>query len=321
MKTIVTLTPNPAIDKSTVVDRILPEHKLRCDTPKFEAGGGGINVSKAIKRLDGESLAIFPSGGPTGIMLEGLLKEEGVTYQTVPIQNWTRENFIVVESSTNGQFRFGLPGPDMTVGEGQACLDALLKVRTKPDYIVASGSLSPGLPLDFFAQVARIAKQLGSRFILDTSGEPLQLAVNEGVYLLKPNLGELSKLAGMESLEMEMVDDVAQEIISKGSCEVMVVSLGPSGALLVTKDGYTHVPAPSVKKKSTVGAGDSMVAGMTWSLAQSKSLQEMVRFGVACGTAATMNSGTELFRKADVDKLYHWICTYSNRYVMNFENR
>lgn len=311
MKSIVTITLNPAIDKSTSADHIVPEHKIRCAKPKFEAGGGGINVSRAIKKLDGDSLAIFPAGGPPGMLLQDILQKEGVKYQAVPVTQWTRENFIVVDSSTNSQYRFGMPGHELTEAEATACLDALRTITPKPAYVVASGSLPPGLSPDFFARIARVAKELGARFVLDTSGEPLKLAANEGVYLLKPNLGELSKLAGVETIETEGVHKYARQIIDKGNCEVVAVSLGPGGAMLITKDLIEHVPAPTVRKRSTVGAGDSMVAGMVLSLALEKSLPEMIRYGVACGTAATMNSGTELCKKSDVEYLYEWICKFS----------
>lgn len=307
MKNIVTITLNPTIDKSTSVDRIVPESKLRCDIPKFEPGGGGINVSRAIKKLGGESLAVFPSGGHTGLLLQDLLKEEGVHCESVSIKHWTRENFIVVESSTNQQFRFGMPGPEMSESEAKACLDLLTKVTPKPEYVVASGSLPPGLPINFYAQIGEVAKSLGAKYILDTSGEPLKLAANEGVYLLKPNLGELSKLAGVNAVEMDGVEKYAKQIIEKGNCEVVVVSLGPGGAMLVTKDLVELVPAPTVRKRSTVGAGDSMVAGMVFSLASGRNLRQMVRYGVASGTAATMNAGTELCKKKDVECLYDWI--------------
>ncbi|MCU0355360.1 MAG: 1-phosphofructokinase family hexose kinase [Cytophagales bacterium] len=310
---IVTLTLNPAIDKSSVIDRLVPEQKLRCAAPKFEAGGGGINVSKAVKRLGEQSLAVFPAGGPIGQLLVELLKHEGVDCQSIATAEWTRENFIVVETTTNAQYRFGMPGPTLTEAEAQACLDAVR--AAKPEWLVASGSLPPGLPDDFYARVARLAKEIGAKLILDTSGEPLRLAANEGVYLLKPNLGELSKMIGVESLAIDDVDEAAQEIIAKGNCEVVVVSLGPNGALLVTKDSYEHIPAPHVHKRSTVGAGDSMVAGMTWSLERGKSLREMVRMGVACGSAATMNPGTELFRLSDVHRLHEWIVNYGTRYA------
>lgn len=307
MKHVVTLTMNPAIDKSATAAHIIAEQKIRCENIKFEPGGGGINVSRAIKKLGDTSLAVFPAGGHSGELLKKLLSDEDIAQAPVSVNEWTRENFIVVDSSTNQQFRFGMPGHTLSEAEADNCLDFLRNLSPKPEFLVASGSLPPGLPSNFFAKVARVAKEIGAKFILDTSGEPLREAANEGVYLLKPNLGELSKLAGVDSLEMDMVDDVAREIIAKGNCEVVVVSLGPAGAMLVTADIVEHILAPPVLKKSTVGAGDSMVAGMVWSLAQEKSHREMIRFGVACGTGATMNTGTELFRKADVEKLYQWI--------------
>lgn len=299
---------NPAIDKSTKVDHIVPDHKLRCEEPKFEPGGGGVNVSRAIKKLGGTSTAVYPSGGHSGKMFEELLREEGVEQHPIAIAARTRENFIVVDATTNQQYRFGMPGPELQEKEWQACLDYLENADPKPDYIVASGSMPAGVPADLMGRVARIAQKIGAKFVLDTSGEALKHGVNEGVYLLKPNLGELSKLAGVESVTGDMVGKLALEIINKGNCEVVVVSLGPGGALLVTKDMMKHIPAPTVHKKSTVGAGDSMVAGMVYSLANAKDLVEMVRMGVACGTAATMNPGTELFKKQDVEKLYQWLC-------------
>jgi 6-phosphofructokinase 2 len=308
MKRIVTLTMNPAIDKSTTVEHIVPDHKLRSDEPKFEPGGGGVNVSRAIRKLGGNSVALYPSGGHSGKMFEDLLREEGVEQHPIKISGRTRENFIVVDKTTSQQYRFGMPGPELSEEEWQTCLDYLENSDPKPDYIVASGSMPQGVPEDMMARVAKIAKKLGARFVLDTSGEALKKGANEGVFLLKPNLGELSKLAGVESVEGDMVGKLARQIINKGNCEVVVVSLGPAGALLVTKEMMKHIPAPTVHKKSTVGAGDSMVAGMVYSLASDKNFVDMARMGVACGTAATMNPGTELFKKEDVDKLYQWLC-------------
>lgn len=303
---IVTLTLNPAVDTSTSVDRFVPEHKLRCDAPRHDAGGGGINVSKAIHRLGGDSLALFTSGGATGLLLQQLVEKEAIRYQIIGTEAWTRENFIVTETQTNHQYRFGMPGPVLTVAETEACLAALRTLRNV-DYVVASGSLPGGVAPDFYAIIAREVKELGARFILDTSGEPLREAANEGVFLLKPNVGELAKMVGVDKLELTDVDDAALDIINRGNCEVVVVSLGPQGAMLITKDGYEHIPAPPVKKLSTVGAGDSMVGGMVYALSKGKSYADMVRKGVACGSAATMNPGTELFKKEDVKRLLAWI--------------
>jgi 6-phosphofructokinase 2 len=317
---IATITLNPAVDKSTTIDKLIPEKKLRCSEMVTEAGGGGINVSKAIKKLGGESHAIFPSGGINGKILEKSLSDFRIPFSALQVDAETRENIVVTETSTNSQFRFVLPGMELNQSFADSMISCLVNLNPAPSIIVASGSLPPGISEDFYATLAKLSKKMNALYIVDTSGHPLQLAAQEGVYLLKPNLSELSKLVGKESLELNEVDDAAMEVVRRGQCKVIVVSLGPAGALLVTKDGYEHVPAPTVKKLSTVGAGDSMVAGMSWMIDQGKSLKEAVRFGVACGTASTMNPGSQLFDVEKVYYLYNWINKFSDKYKLNLDN-
>ncbi|MGK7394799.1 MAG: 1-phosphofructokinase family hexose kinase [Candidatus Cyclobacteriaceae bacterium M3_2C_046] len=307
MDHIVTITLNPALDKSAAVEKLIPDKKLRSSNVRFEPGGGGINVSRALKKLGGKSLAIYTKGGHTGQYFKDLLSEEDIHQFTIDIEDQTRENLMIVETSSDQHYRFGMSGAQLSESEKDKTLDILRNLDPKPAIMVASGSLPPGLPGDFYGELAKIAKEHGAKFILDTSGEALEKGANEGVYLLKPNLGELSRLAGVESVEMDMVEKLARDIIHNGNCEVVVVSLGPGGALLVTEDFKEHIPSPTVHKKSVVGAGDSMVAGLVLSLARGKSLREMVRYGVATGTAATMTAGSELCRKEDADNLYQWI--------------
>lgn len=308
---IVTLTLNPALDKSTSVERMTPEQKLRCEPMQIDAGGGGINVSKGIHRLGGESTAVFPVSGVNGMTLRGLLQQENIATECFDLPGETRENFSVLDASTQLQYRLTFPGMAITEAQADQCIEIIRKLQ--PEILVASGSLPPGLDEHYYGKIATMARDLNCRFVLDTSGAALQAAANVGVYLLKPNLGELSALVGVKELQINQVDDAALEIIQKGMCEVAVISLGAQGALLVTKDGFEHVPAPTVRKKSTVGAGDSMVSGMVWALHGGKSLLEMVQTGVACGSAATMNAGTQLFKQEDAMKLLHWIQTCGKR--------
>lgn len=302
---IVTLTVNPSVDKSTHFSGLVAEQKIRCKEPQFDAGGGGINVSKAISRLRGSSLAVFTSGGPVGEMLKDLVAKEKVDFQTIETETATRENFIAVDDNTNSQYRFGFTGDVLSDSEVEKLLGTISNM--KPKYLVASGSLNEGLSSDFYQKVAEIAKETNSKLIVDTSGEALKKVLETGVYLIKPNVGELAKLVGVERLETEQVDEAAKEIIAKGGAEIVVVSLGPQGAILVTKDQCEFVPAPNVAKKSTVGAGDSMVGGIVWALSQNKSLKEVIRWGVACGSAATMNEGTQLFKFEDANRLFEWL--------------
>jgi 6-phosphofructokinase 2 len=261
-----------------------------------------VNVARAIRKLGGEALAIYPAGGYSGIFLNELMEREGVPTQSIKVHSHTRENLIVLDKSTNQQYRFGMPGSELNKDEWEECLKTIDQLQ--PEYIVASGSLPPGVPIDIFGRIAFMAKRKKAKLVIDTSGEALKSAVTEGVFMIKPNLGELSSLVGKEEVTHEVVDDIAREIIAKGESEVIVVSLGAAGARMITNKHVEQVIPPVVKRLSTVGAGDSMVAGMVFCLSQGKDLKESLRFGVACGTAATLNSGTGLCKPEDVQKLY-----------------
>jgi 6-phosphofructokinase 2 len=304
IKTIATLTMNPTVDLSASVDQVLAEHKLRCRNPKYEPGGGGINVSRVIQRLGGASVALYTQGGCFGQLLQDLLDQEGIETQPLRLTGSTRENVIIWEENSGQQFRFGMPGPRLEEKEWQGCLDTLANLRPTPDFMVASGSLPTGVPEDFYARVARLSQELKAHLILDTSGKPLKRAASEGVFLLKPNMRELQDLAGREINNESELKEVAQGLIGSARCKVVVVSLGAAGAVLVSPNGIEHVRAPTVPIKSKVGAGDSMVAGIVLSLARQRPLKEAVRFGVAAGAAAVMTPGTELCHREDAERLY-----------------
>ena len=303
MKTqqIISLTINPSLDKSTHFTGLIAEQKIRCEKPRYDAGGGGINVSKAISKLGGKSTCIFTSGGSSGEMLEELITNENLDSCVIKTKNWTRENFIAFENKTKAQYRFGFPGNEFSEDEKDKILQTINELKT--DYLVISGSLNEGLPSNFYQKIAKIAKESHIKVIVDTSGEALQKVLEIGVYLIKPNIGELAKLIGVERLELPEVEKAAKKLIENKSAEIVVVSLGADGAILVTKDETHLVKAPKVEKKSTVGAGDSMVGGMVWALSQNKTLKEVIEIGVCCGTAATMNEGTQLFKAEDVMRL------------------
>ena len=309
MEKIVTITLNPSIDKSTVVKNLVPEKKLRCAEPKFEPGGGGVNVSRAIKKLGGSSSAIYFAGGYSGSFFTQLLDTEGIESIVVPIAEYTRENMIVVDESSNLQYRFGMPGPAVSPSEIESFFN-ILENAGKADYLVASGSLPQGVNDDFFTRLAKVSRRMNAKLIVDTSGEPLRKAIDEGVYMIKPNLGELSMLNGVHELHDGDITEAARNIIDKGGAEVIVVSMGASGATLVTRDEVITSPSPTVRKKSTVGAGDTMVAGMVLYMAENKCWKDVLQYGVAAGTATTMNSGTELCKKADVERLFSCLKKY-----------
>ena len=300
--TIITLTINPSLDKSTHFAKLVAEQKIRCEKPRYDAGGGGINVSKAIAKLGGSTTCVFTSGGSSGAMLEDLMEKEKLESIVIKTKNWTRENFIAFDTSTQSQYRFGFPGNELYDDETAKIIEVVSNLEAS--YLVISGSLNEGLPTNFYQKIAETAKASRIKVIVDTPGEALKKVLETGVFMIKPNIGELAKLIGIERLELLDVEKGAKNLVDKGAAEIVVVSLGAEGAILVSKDTTEFVPAPKVAKKSTVGAGDSMVGGMVWALSQNKSLKEVIQIGVCCGTAATMNEGTQLFKVKDVEKLF-----------------
>jgi 6-phosphofructokinase 2 len=304
MQSIVTLTVNPAIDTSTSVPHVIPDHKMRCNAPRHDPGGGGINVSRAIHRLGGDSLAVYAAGGPTGNLLHELLEREGVRQLQVPTGTWTREDLYVMEETTRHQYRFIMPGDTLSEGDWHKCLDQISNLPEPPAYLVASGSLPPGVPEDFFARVARIAQKRGSRFVIDTNGTPLRLALREGVYLVKPNLRELSDLTGEDLRDEPEQAAAALQIVRSQESEIVVLSVGAAGALVATAEGSERLWAPSVRVQSRVGAGDSMLGGIVVGLARGMVLRAAVRYGMAAGAAALLNPGTQVCRQEDVERLF-----------------
>ena len=301
MRAITTLTLNPSLDVATSIHSVAPEIKLRCAAPGFHAGGGGINVARAVHFLGGAALAVYAAGGHTGAKLAQLLDAEGIARRAMPIAGTTRESFTCYEDSSGLQYRFTLPGPALAEAEWRACLDACFDASA--DCLVVSGSLPGGVPADFYAELAERARAHGGRLIIDSAGDAVKSARNRGVYLLKPNLRELSRLAGGQLRDESDIKSAAQQQIADGLAEVLLVSLGAAGAALATSADYTKLRAPIVPIRSKVGAGDSMVAGIALALARGESLLDAARFGVAAGSAAVMTPGTQLCRRHDAERL------------------
>jgi 6-phosphofructokinase 2 len=306
MKPIVTLTINPAIDKNTEVQHVVSDRKLRCEKSVRGPGGGGINVSRAVHRLGGQSIAVYSAGGPPGDVLISMLEKEGIEQRPVRIKDFTRENLTVCEKHSGRQYRFGMPGPQMQEDEWKNCINELRQLDVKPAYIVASGSLPPGVPTNFYKQVARLAREIDARLTVDSSGEAFRAAVREeGVFLIKPNLAELEALAGRPLESENKQVNFAKELVKEGSGEAIVISLGSGGAVFVHGEEHHYFRAPTVKIRSKVGAGDSMVAGIVLAMSRGDTLPDAVRFGIAAGSAAVMNPGSELCRKEDTERIYN----------------
>jgi 6-phosphofructokinase 2 len=209
----------------------------------------------------------------------------------------------VTERATGQDFRFVVPGPEIAMEEWRKCLDALREFQPKPEIVVASGSLPPSVPVDFYGRVAAIARDAGFKLIVDTSGEPLRHAASSGTYILKPNVSELSVIAG-GGITQGVVEGAARSIVATGRAQVVVVSVGAAGAMLVDARGMRRIAAPIVPIANRVGAGDSMVAGMAVALARGWDLDDAVQFGVAAGSAAVMAPGHQLCRRDETEMLF-----------------
>ncbi|WP_321939854.1 1-phosphofructokinase family hexose kinase [Paraburkholderia sp. J8-2] len=307
MVEIVTLTLNPAVDVSTAVDRVVDTHKLRCDAAHRYPGGGGLNVARVIHRLDGREancLALYLAGGASGSLLEQMLTAERVHSRRLRIAGDTRENFSVTERSTGHEFRFVLPGPQVSADEWSAMLAVLDALMPAPRYLVLSGSLPPGLPPKAYADLTRWANLRGTHVVLDTSGLPLALALDAGVYLVKPSLSELAALAEQPLADEAAWLSAARQLVDSGRAQIVALTLGEHGALLVTSDETIRLPALSVAVSSATGAGDSFLAGLLVALRRGDTLRDAARLAQAAASATLLSSGTALCDADEVKRLY-----------------
>jgi 6-phosphofructokinase 2 len=303
MPRFVTFTPNPALDVSTSVDKLVDAHKLRCDAPQVHPGGGGINVARVLHRLGAQVQALYPAGGVMGERLHDLLNAEGVPDQRWTIADETRESWTVHERESGREYRFVVPGPTLRTAEWADGLACLRRLSPSPVYVVASGSLPQGVAADGHAQIARVAKELGARMVVDSSGAALAAALAQGVWLVKPSLRELAELTHQVLTTPFQQRQAARQLIEHGQAQIVALSLGSEGAMLVTADQCLHAAALSVPLVSSVGAGDSFLAALVWALDQQSDLRSALATAMAAGAAAVMSPGTALCQPQDVARL------------------
>lgn len=306
MMKIVTLTLNPTIDVAYEVDQVFHTHKMRAHSESHDPGGGGINVSRVFTRLGGDARTCYLAGGATGAALDGLLDMHGLARTRIDIKGHTRIATSVLERESGREYRFVPPGPTISPEETQACLDQLEHIEC--DFLVASGSLPPGMPEDFYQRVQATAGKRGIRMVLDTSGAALRMGLaGGGIYLVKPSQGELQQLVGRKLEGVEAISTAASAIVKQGQAEYVAVTMGHEGAVLAGPDGTLFLPAIEIEAKSAVGAGDSFLAAMVYALTAHWSHAEAFRYGIAAGAAAVLTPGTDLCHREDIERLYHMV--------------
>lgn len=303
MTTIATLTLNPTIDATYEVDRVFHTHKMRTTGESYDPGGGGINVARVFVRLGGNARCLYFSGGATGQALDGLLDLHQLARTRIAIQGLTRISSTVITAESGKEYRIVPRGPVIAPGEWQECLTQLQEVQC--DYLVASGSLPPGVPEDFYARVVSVMAGRGIPVVLDSSGPGLSGGVaGGGLLLIKPSIGELKQLTGRELNGLDAVAEAAAGIVRSGQATYVAVTMGHEGALLAHAQGTLYVPALDIEVHSAVGAGDSFLAAMIFGLASGWDVEDALRLGVAAGSAAVLSPGSDLAHPEDIRRLY-----------------
>ena len=302
---IVTLTLNPAVDLASEAEAVRPVRKTRTFNERFDPGGGGVNVSRVVRELGGETLAVVAAGGLAGRLLEELLEQAAVPRRSVPIAGRTRISHVVQDRSSGLEYRFVPEGPVLVEAEWRAALATL--AGEPGEWVVLSGSLPRGVPVEFYAQAAREARARGQRVALDTSGAALRAALvpDGGVELVKPSLGEFEALMGRELRETGAVEAAATDFARSGAARLVAVTLGHRGAVLATAEGRAwRLPAPDVPVRGASGAGDSFVGAMVLALSRGAPAEEAFAWGSAAGGATVAASGTAHAGRAEVEALF-----------------
>lgn len=297
---VLTVTVNPALDVSVTVEYLVPEHKLTATDHRRDPGGGGINVSRVLRRFGVDNRAWIAAGGATGDELVSLVEAEGTATTVHRIDGVTRESIAITDDKRDEQYRIVLPGP--TVDGHEDLLAGIRALADDVDVVVLSGSLPPGVPADLYAT---ICASLGdTTTVVDTKGDVLAEVVRGRADVVKPSRRELASLVDWVPASADEIVLAARRVLELGEVGALAVSLGRDGAVLVERSGdVTWYLPPAVEVRSTVGSGDSMVAGVVAGLADGEPLVDAVRRGVAAGAAAVLTPGTELCRPEDVERI------------------
>jgi len=292
-----TLTMNPALDLAVTTPKLEIRRKLRCKEARITPGGGGINCSRAIANLGGESCALFTCGGDAGEIIERRLNGEGIRTQCVDVAGATRINVLANPEGEEGAYRLVLPGPELSEREWRGALHALEQVLAGDTLLIASGSLPPGVPDDFYARVAAIARRRGAPLLLDGPPEAMRQALErERLYAIKPNRAEWMAIRHCEDDREALIAEAEALVRDKRRAEVVLVSLGSQGALCVTRQGSDYIRAPEVEVVDTTGAGDSMLGAFALALVDRQQPLDAARYAVAAGAATVGEYGSALCR-------------------------
>ncbi len=303
---IYTVTLNPVLDRTLSVPSIIFDEVLRATAVRFDWGGKGFNVSRALKALGSESVALGFTGGATGQMLERGLGELGIATDLTPILGETRTNIVISEGGSGRYIKVNEAGPLIREEEWEAFL-AKVRQNAKPgDGWVLSGSLPPGVPPDVYALLIGLVQAQGGKAFLDASGEPFRLGCAAGPFLVKPNALEAEEASGIPVQSAESARQAAAFFLRQG-VNYVALSMGAQGLLFAGREAMARVRPPVVPIGNPTGAGDSLLAGIVWALERGGSLLEAACWGVACGTAAAMQAGAGVGTFQEVEAIFRHV--------------
>ena len=289
---IYTVTLNPAIDKTVVIENFSAGGVNRVGSVREDAGGKGINVSKCLKNLGETSVVAMILAGQTGNQLKNMLAELEIPVLQVKAEGNSRTNLKIIDPVKKENTDINEPGPVVSK-ELLEQLKAELSERIRPgDIVILSGSLPAGVDRGLYGQWTAWFQRLGAYVYLDADGEPMHKGMAAVPYMIKPNNDELAALLGKSALTMEEMLEEGKRLLATGIAEI-IISLGADGALFISKDGCYHAKGLSVPVKSTVGAGDSVVAAAAYGQVRNLSREVRIRLCVAIGAASVMQSGTQ----------------------------
>lgn len=298
---VVTVTLNPAIDKTVLVDKLQVGGLNRVQSVRMDPGGKGINVARVLNQFDINVTAAGLIAGSQGQNLLQYLAGERITACFLTIAGETRTNLKVVDSSSGITTEINEAG--FAVGEKEiiAFKVQMSKLLEEASYLVLSGSLPPGVECGMYRELTEIAKRKGVKTILDADDDALFEGIQAAPFAIKPNIHELGKLTGHELANDQDVISAARKILEKG-IEIVIVSMGEQGAIIMDKEAIYRVRTEAIVPKSTVGAGDSMVAVLAYSLLSQHSLAETARWVTAAGTVTASKSGTQVCSLPEVQQ-------------------
>ena len=294
---IYTITLNPALDRTIWIDKIRDDVSNRIIDERRYAGGKSIDVSKVLKNFGVDNIALGFVGGFAGRELEGRLLNEGIQTDFIRVSGETRTNIILHEKDTGRQLSFNARGPEILPSELMQFVEQIESLPC-PDVVTIGGSLPLGVSPEIYRKIITLVGRCRARVVLDVDGLGLLSGIKAHPNIIKPNIHELSELVGHELKEMDEIIGAAREI-NQGGVEVVLVSMGAKGILLVAKGVECVAIPPEVKVENTIGAGDSAVAGFVYGLVNGKDLRESLVLAAAAGTATTLRLGTALSQKED----------------------